>query len=97
MKFLQIANAAVLGLGLAMGLILAVVCVLYGANLGAHPELRAELPQLLRVTGLFFALGLAAGAAFLGHRRRWPGHWLLQGLPLAPIGGLALFLAGLRS
>lgn len=97
MKYLQIANAAVLALGAAMGLILAVVCVLYGANLGTHPELRAELPALLRVTGLFLALGTAAGVAFLGQRRRWPGRWLLQALPGAPLAGLALFLVGLRA
>lgn len=96
MKYLQIANAAVLALGLAMGLILGVVCVLYGANAAEHPQLRGDLPRLFLVTGLFFALGLAAGAAFFGHRRRWPARWLAQALPLAPIAGLLLFLDGLR-
>jgi hypothetical protein len=97
MKYLQIANGAVLALGLVMGLVLGVVCVLYLANLGSHPELRAELPALLQVTGLFLGLGLAGGAAFLGQRRGWPGRWLLQAVPLAPVAGLALFLASLRA
>lgn len=97
MKYLQITNAVVLALGAAMGVILAVVCVLYGANLGEQPDLREELPRLLLVTVLFLALGAAGGLAFLGQRRGWPGRWLLQALPLAPAVGLALFVAGLRS
>ena len=95
MKHLQILNAVLLAFGAAMGLILAVVCVLYGAHVGSEPQLRADLPGLFVLTGLFLGLGLAGGAAFLGHRRQWPGHWLLQALPLAPIAGLGIFLVSL--
>lgn len=97
MKYLQITNAAVLAMGLVMGTILAVVCVLYLSHAGNEPQLRDDLPRLFLVTGLFLALGLAAGVAFLGHRRQWPGRWLFQALPLAPIAGLGLFLMGLRA
>lgn len=97
MKYLQITNAAVLAMGLVMGTILAVVCVLYLSHAGDEPQLRDDLPRLFLVTGLFLALGLAAGIAFFAHRRQWAGRWLLQALPLAPIAGLALFLMGLRA
>lgn len=89
-------NAAVLAFGAAMGVILAVVCLLYGAHVGAEPQLRDDLPQLYRVTGLFLGLGGAGALAFFGHRRQWPGRWFLQALPLAPVAGLGLFLLSLR-
>lgn len=97
MKYLQITNAAVLAFGLAMGLILAVVCLLYGAHVGHEPQLRSDLPRLFALTGLFLGLGGAGGVAFLAHRRQWTGRWLLQALPLAPVAGLGLFLISLRS
>lgn len=97
MKYLQILNAALLAFGAAMGVILAVVCLLYGAHLDSEPQLRGQLPALFLVTGLFLGLGVAAGVALLAHRRRWPGRWLLQGLPLAPVAGLGVFLLGLKA
>ena len=97
MKHLQILNAVLLAFGLAMGIILAVVCILYGTHVGSEPQLRADLPGLLVLTGLFLGLGLAGGATFLGHRRQWPGRWLLQALPLVPVAGLGIFLASLRA
>ena len=96
MKYLQICNAAVLAFGAAMGLILAVVCLLYGAHVGDEPRLRADLPQLYLVTGLFLGLGVAGALAFFGQRRGWAARWLLQALPLAPVAGLGLFLLSLR-
>lgn len=95
MKYLQILNASVLAFGAAMGMILAVVCLLYGVHLEDAPQLRAQMPRLLTATGLFLALGVAGGASFLGQRRGWPGRWLLQATPLAPVAGLGLFLLSL--
>lgn len=97
MKALQILNAAALITGAAMALNLAVVCVLYLANVGSEPRIAADLPGLYALTGLFAALGGAGAAAFFAHRRQWPARWLLQALPVAPVLGLAAFLAGLRS
>ena len=97
MKYLQILNGALLAFGAAMGVILAVVCILYGAHLDSEPQLRGQLPALVLVTGLFLGLGAAAGVAFLAHRRGWSARWLLQGLPLAPVAGLGVFLLGLRA
>jgi peptidoglycan/LPS O-acetylase OafA/YrhL len=97
MKYLQILNAAVLITGAAMAINLAVVCLLYVVHAASEPRLAGDLPRLYVLTGLFTALGVAGAAAFLAHRRAWPGRWLLQGLPLVPVAGLALFLAGLRS
>jgi len=95
-KYLQILNASVLAFGAVMGLVLAVVCVLYGAHVDAEPQLRADLPRLYLVTALFAGLAGAGALAFFGHRRRWPARWLLQTLPLAPVAGLGLLLLSLR-
>ena len=97
MRYLQILNAAVLITGAVMALNLAVVCLLYGVHLESEPRLGTDLPRLYALTGLFTALGLAGAAAFLGHRRHWPGPWLLQALPILPVAGIMVFLAGLRS
>ena len=97
MKGLQVLNAAVLVTGAVMALNLAVVCLLYGVHVDSEPSLRADLPRLYALTGLFTALGLAGAGAFFGHRRLWPGRWLLQALPVVPVAGLMIFLAGLRS
>ena len=96
MKYLQILNAVLLAFGAAMGIILAVVCILYGAHVGSEPQLRSDMPGLFVLTGLFLGLGLAGGAAFLGHRRHWFARWLVQALPLAPVAGLGIFLISLR-
>lgn len=96
MKYLQILNASVLAFGAAMGVILAVVCLLYAVHLETEPQLRGQMAPLLGLTAWFLAVGLAAGAAFLGHRRSWPGRWVVQLLPLVPIGGVAHFLWSLR-
>ena len=96
MKALQILNAAAIVTGGAMAINLAVVCVLYLANVGSDPRIAADLPRLYALTAWFTMLGLAGAGAFLAQRRHWPARWLLQALPLAPVLGLALFLAGLR-
>lgn len=96
MKYLQIVNAAVWALGAAMALVLAVVCILYAAHLDAAPRLRADLPRLLALTGLFVLFGAAGAAPFFAHRRRWPGRWLLQLAPLPVLGAIVLFFLGLR-
>lgn len=96
MRYLQMLNVALLLLGAIMALNLAVVCLLYGVHLDSEPRLAADLPRLYELTALFTALGLAAAAPFLGHRRGWSVRWLLQGLPVLPLVGILAFLAGLR-
>ncbi|MGH8482119.1 MAG: hypothetical protein ACRES8_06650 [Nevskiaceae bacterium] len=97
MKVLQILNGAVLVTGAAMSINLAVVCLLYVVHAGSEPRLAADLPRLYTLTGLFAALGLSGAAAFFAHRRLWLARWLLQALPVVPVLGLGVFLAGLRS
>lgn len=92
MKYLQIVNASLVIFGGSMALIMAVVCVLYGAHVGDEPQLRGDLPRLFLLTGLFTAFGAAGATAFAAHRRGWTARWLLQGLPFAPAVGIALFL-----
>ncbi len=96
MKGLQILNAAVLVTGAVMAINLAVVCLLYGVHVDSAPRLASDQPRLYALTGLFTVLALAGAAAFFGHRRQWPGRWLLQALPIVPVLGLVAFLVGLR-
>ena len=95
MKALQILNAAVVVVGAAMAINLAVVCLLYGVHVDGAPRLAADMPRLFALTGLFTALGGAGAAAFLAQRRLWPARWLLQALPVVPVVGIAVFLASL--
>jgi hypothetical protein len=95
-KHLQILNAVALAFGAAMGAIMGVVCILYGVHLETEPQLRADMPRLLGLTGLFAALAATAALAFLGHRRAWPRRWWLQALPLVPVGGIVAFVLSLK-
>lgn len=97
MKHLQILNAVLAAAGAAMGLVLAVVCLIYSVYLDSEPRLRAEMPLLLTFTGAFVALLLAGGLAYLGQRQQWNLRWLLQVLPLAPLAGIVLVLINLKS
>jgi hypothetical protein len=95
-SYLQILNAVLLALGSAMGLILAVVCLLYGVHVGREPHLADDLPQLFVLTGLFVGVAGAGGLALLGHRRNWMLRWAMQFLPLAPMAGILVFVLSLR-
>jgi hypothetical protein len=95
-KYLQILNLAVLALGAALALVMAVVCLLYGVHLDTEPRLRQEFTGLLTLTAGFAGFGAAGALAFFGHRGRWMLRWPLQALPLAPLAGILLFLLGLR-
>ena len=95
MKYLQILNAGLLLTGAIMALNLAVVCLLYAVHVESEPRLAADLPRLFAITGLFTGLALAAAAAFFGHRRQWPAHWVLQALPIVPVLGIMAFVIGL--
>lgn len=96
MRYLQILNAALLALGAAMALVLAVVCLLYGVHLEEAPQLRGDLPRLFLLTGLFVLLAGASAAVFLAHRRDWPGRWLLQVTPFVALAAVVLFFARLQ-
>lgn len=97
MKHLQVLNAVLMAAGAAMALVLAVVCLIYSVYLNSEPHLRAEMPLLLTFTAVFAALMLAGGLAFFGQRGQWRLRWLLQGLPVLALAGIALVLAGLRN
>jgi len=97
MKYVQILNAAVAITGAVMGLNLAVVVLLYALHVDDAPRLGADLPRLYALTGLFGALFLAGAAAFLAQRRHWGARWLLQALPVLAVGGIMIFLAGLKA
>ena len=96
MKYLQICNAALAAFGAAMAVCLGVVCLFYVVHLDLDGKLAAQLPLLLVITGAFAGLALAGFGAFLAQRRGWPGRWLVQGLPAAPLAGIVLFFLGLK-
>jgi multisubunit Na+/H+ antiporter MnhB subunit len=86
---LMIIDASIACLGLTMGLVQAVVCILYGFVLDMSPALVKQLPMLLWSTVIFTVVGLAfLGVFFMLLRgRNW--RWSAQGavlISLAPAG-----------
>lgn len=92
MKALLILNAVILFLAAAFAVNLAVVCLLYGVNLDIAPQLGAQMPLLLKVTGIFTAVMISAGFAFFGQRRKARWFWPAQGVLLVvlTVGGFTL-------
>ena len=96
MKHLQIFNAVLLATGAALGLVLAVVCLIYSFYLDGEPRLQADMPALLSLTGGFTGLAVTAALAFRGHQQQWTWRWLAQASPLIPVLGITIYLANLR-
>ena len=84
-RFLLIFDAAVAALALTMGLVQAVVCILYGFSLDLSPALDKQIPVLLWSTGLFTLVGLLFLGCFWWLLRRGAGYILLQILTLASL------------
>ncbi len=86
---LLIIDASIACLGLTMGLVQAVVCILYGFVLDMSPALVKQLPMLLWSTAIFTGIGLAfLGVFFMllrGRNWRWPAQGLVL-VSLAPAG-----------
>ena len=97
MKQLQIFNIVLLAAGITMGVILAVMLLIYSFYLDSEPRLRSDMPALLVLTLCFSALALAGGLSFLGHQRQWPARWLTQAAPALPLAGIVLYLASLKT
>ena len=82
-------TGVVLGSAVSIGLVLAMVVVIFALSPGAGPAISAEYPRLLVTAGLFTVLAALAGAAFLGLQRQRPWRWYAQAamwLALALLG-----------
>ncbi len=77
----------VMGSSAAITFALLGVAVVFGLLRTEHPELSAELPQLLANLGIFVALTAVAGASFYGQLRE-------RGWRRAAVAVLLLGLAG---
>lgn len=94
-RFLLIFDAAVAALALTMGLVQAVVCILYGFSLDLSPSLAKQMPVLLWSTAIFTVVGLLFLGCFWWLLRRRPGHAVLQVLVLASLVPAGLLLGRL--
>ncbi len=81
-SFLLITDASIAALGLTMGVVQAVVCILYAFSLDLSPSLAKQMPTLLWSTLIFTALGLLFLTGFWTMLRRRRGHAWLQVLVL---------------
>ncbi|HZP12619.1 MAG TPA: hypothetical protein VFB36_09380 [Nevskiaceae bacterium] len=96
MKYLQIANLALLALGLTLTVVVAVECLIYAIYLDADPMINRQLPELLGFTVVLGAFSFASFLAFAGHRAHWRARWVTQLLPLAGLVGSIATLVALR-
>ena len=94
-RFLLIVDASMAALALTMGLVQAVVCVLYGFSLDLSPSLAKQMPVLLWSTLIFTALGLLFLGCFWWFLRRGTGYVVLQILALASLLPAGLILVRL--
>jgi len=95
-KYLQIANLALLALGLTLTIVVAVECLIYAIYLNADPMINRQLPELLVFTAVLGAFSFASFLAFAGHRAHWRVRWLTQLLPLFGLAGSVAALVALR-
>jgi len=92
---LLIIDAAIAALALTMGLVQAVVCILYGFVLDMSPALVRQMPMLLWSTTIFTVVGLLflAGFFLLLRGRAW--RWLMQGVAFFTLAPAAMVLSRL--
>ncbi|MDB5970714.1 MAG: hypothetical protein JWQ90_3164 [Hydrocarboniphaga sp.] len=92
---LLIVDGSIACLGLTMGLVQAVVCILYGFVLDMSPALVKQMPMLLWSTTIFTAVGLIflAGFFLLLRGRSW--GWPVQGFALASLAPAGVVLTRL--
>jgi hypothetical protein len=95
-RVLQIANLAMLALGLVLTIVLGVVCLLYAVHLDADPIVRRQLPLVLQFTGLLGVFAFTAFLAYAGHRGQKAWRWGAQVLPLLAAAGVVASLIGMR-
>ncbi len=93
MKSLQVVNAVVAAAGASLGLVLAVVGVIYSFYIADVPRLRDEFCALLLLSLGFWAVAGAAALAYLGQKRHSTWRWVAQATPIIP---LALIIAYIR-
>ena len=92
---LLIVDASIAALALTMGLVQAVVCILYGFVLDMSPALVKQMPMLLWSTAIFTVVGLLflAGFFLLLRGRAW--RWPMQGFAFFTLAPAAMVLSRL--
>ena len=83
MNFIRWWTVGLMLFGATMAMTMGVVCLLYFVYIDSAPQLREQLPALLRMVGLFLLLGLIGFAAFVPLRRQNRWLWPSQALLLA--------------
>lgn len=96
-KLLMIVDASLAALGITMGMVQAVVCVLYLFTLDESPALSREMPMLVASTAIFTVLGLLFLASFIGLLRQRTWRWPVQVLVFVAIAPASLALYALMT
>ena len=95
MKHLQLLNLALAALAATFAIVLAVVCILYAANLDAAPQLHRELFRLLAATALFALFSGFAAWVWWAHHARKSWSWWSQAAMAPVLAATALALTRL--
>lgn len=95
MKYLLILNAALFALTATIGVVLCVVCLMYGVNLGSAPSVQREMPALIAATLTFCGLAALLGLGFWGLLRQRPWRWIGELVGALALVGSSMYLYGL--
>lgn len=92
MKTLLILDVLLTAAAVVMATVLGVVCILYWFNLDAAPRMARELPGILRLAAVFAVPSVLGAAACLGVHRRAFWLWPAQGLFVASLVFVSIFV-----
>lgn len=76
MRYLLILNASLFAMAATIGMVLCVVCLMYGVNVDTAPSIPRELPSLMAATATFCVLAVILGFGFWGLLRARPWRWI---------------------
>lgn len=90
MRPIHVLNAIVFGSAVAITFGLVGVLIIFLVLQREQPQMSAELPALMRASGLFSMLALVAGASLYAMFKELSWRWAAQGMMWLMVAGIAL-------